>query len=223
MIKQISFFKRKAGVSVDDFQLHWRTVHADLVRRLPGLRRYVQNHTLASGYARHEPDYDGVAEAWFDRTDDMRATVGTAELEAIRADEHNFIDRSSMGTILTTEVLIIDGPAPADAVKNIAFLNKRPDVTPDFFFEYWRSTHARIASTVPGQRRYVQCHCRPGIYTAQRQPVYDGIPMSWFDSMASLRDSGTSQAYRATRADEPNFMLSGRLPFIIATEHEIAV
>jgi uncharacterized protein (TIGR02118 family) len=118
MIKQISFFKRKAGVSVDDFQVHWRTLHADLVRRLPGLRRYVQNHTLASGYARHEPDYDGVAEAWFDTTDDMRATVGTAELEAIRADEHNFIDRSSMGTILTTEVLIIDGPAPADACRS---------------------------------------------------------------------------------------------------------
>ena len=111
MIKQISFFKRKDGVSVEDFQNHWRTVHADLVVKLPGIRGYVQNHTLPSGYKsvhkKREPDFDGVAEVWFDSTDEMRGNVGSDALQAIRDDEHNFIDRASMGTLLTTFTAVV--------------------------------------------------------------------------------------------------------------------
>jgi hypothetical protein len=41
--------------------------------------------------------------------------------------------------------------------------------------------------------------------------------------MSSLRDSGKSTAYTRTRADERNFMVSGRLPFVITEAHEIEV
>ena len=68
MVKLIAFFKRKTGHSVEEFQKHWRTRHADLVVRQHGLRRYIQNHTLSSAYQDSEPVYDGVAEAWFDYT-----------------------------------------------------------------------------------------------------------------------------------------------------------
>ena len=45
--------------------------------------------------------------------------------------------------------------------------------------------------------------------------------MSWFDDLDSLRASGKSPEYAETRADEPNFMISGRLPFVVAREVEI--
>jgi len=222
-VKLVAFFKRKPGVSVDAFWDHWRTTHAELVVRQKGLRRYVQNHTLASGYRSGEPDYDGVAEAWFDDTQAMRDLAPSAEYAAVRDDEANFIDASSMGVVLTDEVVIVDGEIPNDAAKLIAFLNMRPDVSVDFFQSHWRERHGPIAARIPGNRRYVQCHARPGIYASGRKPVYDGIPMSWFDDLEALRASGTSPEYEATRADEPNFMLSGRLPFVIATEHEIEI
>ncbi len=221
MIKQISFFKRKEGISVEDFQDHWRSKHAELVVKLPNLRGYVQNHTLSSGYAKHEPDFDGVAEVWFESTDDMRSNVGSDILQAIRDDEHNFIDRSSMGMLLTEEVVIVDGPRPPGAVKSIAFLNKRDDVTPEFFQQHWRTQHANIASQIAEQLRYVQCHCRLGIYATGRKPPFDGVPMSWFASFDDLKASGNSEAFRLTRADEPNFMVTGRLPFSVAEEVEI--
>ena len=66
-------------MSVEDFQRHWRTRHAALVVRQSGLRRYIQNHTLLSAYDRSEPSYDGVAEAWFDDTDSMRALSSSPE------------------------------------------------------------------------------------------------------------------------------------------------
>ena len=42
MLKAVSFFKRKAGMPVEEFQAYWRGSHPAAVVRLPGLRRYVQ-------------------------------------------------------------------------------------------------------------------------------------------------------------------------------------
>ena len=84
MVKLVAFFKRRPGMTVDAFQQHWRSAHAELVVRQKGLRRYVQNHTLASGYAKREADYDGVAEAWFDSVDDMRALADSSMLGPTR-------------------------------------------------------------------------------------------------------------------------------------------
>ena len=223
MVKLVAFFKRKAGIPVEQFQQHWRTTHAELVVRQRGLRRYVQNHTLASGYRNGEPDYDGVAEAWFDTTKSMRELASSAEYHAVREDEANFIDPDSLEAVITDEVVVVDGPVPEPAVKMIAFLNKRPDVTVEFFQSHWREKHGPIAARIPGNRRYVQCNARPGIYAAGRRPAFDGIPISWFDDVDALRASAQSPEYAATRADEPNFMISGRLPFVIAAAHEIEV
>ncbi len=221
MIKLVAFFKRKPGMSVEDFQEHWRTEHAALVVKQAGMRRYVQNHALASGYRSGEPDYDGVAEAWFDDTQAMRDLAPGREYAAVRADAANFIDPASMGVVLTDEVVITDGPVPADGVKQIAFLNKRPDVSVEDFQRHWSQVHGPIAATIPGHRRYVQSHARLGIYAAGRTPKFDGIPVSWFDDLESLRVAGQSAEYARTRADEPNFMISGRLPFVLAREVEI--
>ena len=221
MVKLVAFFKRKRGLSVEGFQEHWRTRHAELVVQQEGLRRYVQNHTLPSGYVRHEPDYDGVAEAWFDDTNAMRALADAPTYLAVREDEAAFIEPSSMGTLLVDEVTIADGAVPEDAVKFIAFLNRRKRLGYAAFQKHWRERHGPIAARVPGIRRYVQCHVRPGIYESGREPVYDGIPISWFDDTGALRISGASAELATTRADEAHFLEPGRLPFVIARELEI--
>src|SRR5688500_3072036 len=128
MVKVVAFFKRKPGLAVEEFDRHWGTRHADLVRRLPGLRRYVQNPTLASGYRKREPVYDGVAEAWFDDGEALRVSGASAEYRAVKADEASFIDGASLGSLVTDEVVVVDGPESASAVKLVAFLNRRPDL-----------------------------------------------------------------------------------------------
>src|SRR6266540_4206918 len=103
MVKALSFFKRKSGMSVEAFQAYWRAAHPDVVVTLPGIRRYVQSHTLLSGYRKGEPVYDGIAEVWFDETGAMRALAATAEYAAVQADEARFIERPTMGLIVTEE------------------------------------------------------------------------------------------------------------------------
>lgn len=223
MLKIVSFFKRKPGVAVEDFDRHWGTRHADLVRRLPGIRRYVQNPTLASGYRRREPVYDGVAEAWFDDGEALRVSGASREYDAVKADEQNFIDAASIASVITEEVVVVSGPEAKGAAKLIAFLNRRPDLDPESFRAYWRAQHGPLAAKVPGIVRYVQCHVTPGIYRAGREPIYDGVPISWFADPESLRASGSTPEYEAVRADEANFLAPRPLPFVIASGREIAI
>lgn len=45
MVKAVSFFKRRAGMDVEEFQAYWRTRHPEVVTKLSGVGRYVQSHT----------------------------------------------------------------------------------------------------------------------------------------------------------------------------------
>ena len=125
MIKVITCIKRKPGMSVEDFQAYWRTDHAEVVKGLPNLRRYIQSHALPGGYRKGELPYDGIAEIWVDDVDTLRANAGGAAYEAIQRDEENFIDRPNMATILTQEYIIKDSPIPKGAVKNIEFVPRK--------------------------------------------------------------------------------------------------
>ncbi len=221
MVKMVAFFKRKPGMSIEDFQSYWRTTHADIVVKLPGIRRYVQSHTILSGYRKGEPIYDGMAELWFDNTDAMRAQAGTPEFAAVRADEPNFMDVASQGSIITEEHVIKDGPVPVDGVKNVEFVSHKPGMPIEDFQKHWREVHGPLGAAIPVVRRYVQSHTRLSIYQKGKTPLYDGVALTWFDSTQAMRTSATTPEYDRTREDEPNFIAAGKLPVIITKEHVI--
>src|SRR5262249_23097531 len=50
MVKALSYFKRRTGMPVEEFQAYWRSHHPDVVTKLPGVLRYVQSHTRATAY-----------------------------------------------------------------------------------------------------------------------------------------------------------------------------
>lgn len=216
-MKIVAIVKRKPGMAVDAFQEYWRTRHAEVVRRLPGVRRYVQSHTLPAGYRKGEPAWDGIAELWFESPEALRALRGTPEQAAVDADEARFLDRSAMKILATDEHVIIDGPVPANGVKSIEFVTHRPDLAIDAFQRYWRETHGPLAARIPQIRRYVQSHVRPSAYTGGRTPAYDGLAVTWFDDTAAMRAAAATPEYARTRADEANFVAGG-LPFIITRE-----
>ncbi len=216
-MKIVAIVKRKPGMAVDAFQEYWRTQHGEVVRTLPGVRRYVQSHTLPAGYRKGEPAWDGIAELWFESTEALRALRGTPEQAAVAADEARFLDRSAMKILATDEHVIIDGPVPANGVKSIEFVTHRPDLAIDAFQRYWRETHGPIAARIPQIRRYVQSHVRPSAYGGGRTPAYDGLAVTWFDDTAAMRAAAATAEYARTRADEANFV-AGDLPFIITRE-----
>ena len=109
MVKLIYCITRKPGMSVEEFQRYWREVHGPIAARIPGVRRYVQCHTLPELYGGDRtPAYDGAAELWWDSLDAMRAARGTPEQRAAIEDERNFIDHSRVFSIITEEKPVVE-------------------------------------------------------------------------------------------------------------------
>lgn len=221
MVKMVIFFKRKPGMSVEAFQQHWRTTHAGIIVALPGIRRYVQNHVLRSAYRKGEPAFDAVAESSFDDTQAMKSLAKSPEYAKVLADEPNFIDRPTMGSIITDEYVIKDGSAPVDGVKSIDFVTHKPGMAIDAFFKYWREDHGRLCAAAQAMRRYVQNHTRRSIYDSGKTPAYDGAAMTWFDSMDALRAAAITPEFERLRADVENFVAGDRSQFVLTREQII--
>lgn len=82
----------------------WRTTHADLVRQVPGVRRYVQQH--ATGAPEGGPPFLGVASLSFDTKADVDTAAASAQFGAAVADIANFAGES-LPTAFTDDVVMV--------------------------------------------------------------------------------------------------------------------
>lgn len=220
MIILIEILRRKPGMTVEDFQRYWLDNHAAKVKQLPGLRRYVQSHTLLSGYAKRTPVCDGVAELGFDSIEAVRELTAGPALNAVKQDREVFADTTSRIEILTGEVVIKNGAIPAGGVKNIELVRKRRDMPADAFHRYWIDVHGPLGASIPQVTRYVQSHTDVAEYDARQAPALDGVALTWFTGTDAMRDAARTEEYRRTRDDEENF-LTVPLDFVITKEHVI--
>ena len=115
MVKIVYCLRRKAGMSLEEFQKYWLETHAAIARKIPGVKRYVQAHTLggemaelmAAGHpAGATEPFDGVAELWFEE-DDISKLPSTEGALAAVIDEANFIDFERSVIFLTKEHVIV--------------------------------------------------------------------------------------------------------------------
>lgn len=219
MIKAIYLIKRKPTMELEAFRNYWLTTHAELALKVPGLRKYVQSHTLLSGYKKGEPAFDGIAEVWYDDTDAMRRIAELPEARAVNADGHNFMDMRSSAFLLTREYVIKDGAIGPSMLKYVAFASRKPGMDVEAYQTYWREHHGPLAAKIPVVHRYVQSHVLLSAYRSGLTPLYDGIAETWFDDTNAMRVSQTTPEYQAVRADEPNFIDPEHFAFIITKEH----
>lgn len=106
MIKRISLVRRKEGMSLEEFTEHWLGEHADLIRRMPGLRGY-RVDVIRSWQAEPEP-WDGIGELWFDSREDLDAGFAALAGE-LAANRDTFLSHSSAAIV--DEHVIIREPA----------------------------------------------------------------------------------------------------------------
>jgi uncharacterized protein (TIGR02118 family) len=81
----------RRDVAKDEALEYWRSHHAELVRKVPGLRRYVQDHCVESPEGGGVP-YTGLGEVWFDSFEAAQAAAETPQWSAVIADAKTFMD-----------------------------------------------------------------------------------------------------------------------------------
>jgi uncharacterized protein (TIGR02118 family) len=158
-------------------------------------------------------------EYWFASEAAYHAFRRSAACSTAANDKTNFLDIARKVVMPVDVYVIKDGAVPADAVKNIEFVNRRPGMPPEAFRRYWREVHGPIAARIPVLQRYEQNHLKAAADDVDPNPPYDGLAITWFRSTADMKQGTKTAEYAATRADEPNFLPDGHLPIIIAKEH----
>lgn len=104
MAKVIFVVHRKKGLTLDQMNSGWKgDPHASVVRKLPGLTKFVQNHVL--GPTETTP-CDGIGELWFESDAAMENALNSPEMGAAVESAKNFLDMDRTGLIIVREVQI---------------------------------------------------------------------------------------------------------------------
>jgi hypothetical protein len=107
MIKVVSLFKRKEGMTAEEFRDYYENTHCKIFEKYlqtPGVRRYVRR------YLRPNPDpitgesrssgFDVIMEAWFDSEEFynhyFHGDLDSVFRKIVAEDEKNLFDRSQM-------------------------------------------------------------------------------------------------------------------------------
>jgi uncharacterized protein (TIGR02118 family) len=111
MVKLIYCFRRRPGMSEEAFAAYWADVHGPIGARIPGLRRLVQSRALSVPGDARPPDFDGVAELWFDDVAALLRARASEEWRRSGLDETNFLDPASTAYLLSEERTVFEAPA----------------------------------------------------------------------------------------------------------------
>ena len=93
MIKFVVVLYRRPDLTVDRFRDNLRGEHGAMAERIPGLKRYVQNHVVADPTRAH-PGWDAMVELWWDDREAMEAAWRSPEGERATAHLPDFVDLS---------------------------------------------------------------------------------------------------------------------------------
>jgi len=105
MTKVLVMLHKRPDQSWEEFQRYWRETHGPIAQRIPGLRKYVQNHAGDRGSVPY-----AVAELYFDSPDALREAVASPEGQATLGDLGNFVDGERTGMTVVDEVRIAYTP-----------------------------------------------------------------------------------------------------------------
>lgn len=117
MIKLIMCLHRRPEITRQQFLDYWLNKHGPFFQENAAVmrsKRYVQSHTIDSplndamrASRGMQPEFDGVAEVWFESEDDLIAAMSTSEMQELSAklleDEANFVDHARSSAFLVRE------------------------------------------------------------------------------------------------------------------------
>ncbi len=92
MVKLVCLLQRRPEVSRKEFHRWWTAEHIPLVRKFPGLRKYVVSLTTRSILGGSD-EWDGVAELWFESEQAVDAAYAAAAGSTGKSDTEAHVGR----------------------------------------------------------------------------------------------------------------------------------
>jgi uncharacterized protein (TIGR02118 family) len=96
---------RKGDLSHEQCLAEWSgEPHTSIVRAVPGLRKWVQNHVIPTSA---EAPPDGIGELWFDSPEAMAETMKSPQMAAAFEDAQRFLDLKRTYALVVEERMVI--------------------------------------------------------------------------------------------------------------------
>jgi uncharacterized protein (TIGR02118 family) len=228
MIIRMGLLTRRQGMSMTDFSNYWRDTHGPLAcSNIPNLKSYVQNHVTDQiqrgiDFKRGPLSFDGFSQLGFDSLTDMRSQMGHSVVEALIADEANFLN--DITVITTLRNVVVQPPKSGKFVKRMSTLRKRPDVTMPEFQRQWFNEHSYLVKRIPGLLGYRQNLVidRQKSRTADSDDGMslgiDGIVELWFEDVDAIERGFRSDRGRTTMMHAQEFISEISTFMVDATE-----
>jgi uncharacterized protein (TIGR02118 family) len=114
-VKLFAFVKRKEGMTREEFLDYWHHHHGPLIRDTPGLGDRTIRYEQHPARKDDRSGWDGVAVQEFASWNDFVAMLSGEAGDAMRADEANFLDPSSIKVVFTEGTVVVIGDEVGDA------------------------------------------------------------------------------------------------------------
>ena len=105
-------------------------------------------------------------------------------------------------------------------IKLVYCITKKPDMSDEQFFDYWKNIHGPLGAKIPGLRRLVQSR-RLMIPQDKYQSTFDGMAELWFDSIEAMLSARLSPEWKKSSDDEANFIDARRTAYFVSDEHVV--
>ena len=215
-VSRIGLLTRKPSLTTQEFRDHWKSVHGDMVKRLPGLKRYYQHHVvddsqLGIDHARGGWRIDGFSEIVFDSREAMDEAFASAAFAPTAGDIGNYADSIQLVVCRKNKVVPFDEDTDKPFVKRMSILTRRKDIDESRFVEEWTGKHARDVPDLPYIMGYTQNivvdRYRNMTERATRREVpVDGIVELWFPSAEAIVEAFSSPQAEITQGHAKTFL-----------------
>jgi uncharacterized protein (TIGR02118 family) len=105
-------------------------------------------------------------------------------------------------------------------IKVVYCIRKKPGLSDEDFFRYWKDVHGPIGARIPGLRKLVQSR-RISAGDDAHPADFDGVAELWFDDVASLLTARRSPQWDASTQDELNFIDQRHVAYLVCEENVI--
>jgi uncharacterized protein (TIGR02118 family) len=106
MLKFMVVICKLPGMSAGEFEKYLKDVHGPLAKKLPGLRKYVQNFPREDS-GRERPAWDAIVELYFDDRASMEAAWASSAGADSDADLPMFVDLARTTWSVVEEIVTI--------------------------------------------------------------------------------------------------------------------
>ena len=227
MIVRMGLIERRQDLGVEEFRKRWREGHGPLAAKIPGLRRYHQNHVVDRAqrgitYARGSHDFDGFSQLWFDDLPSMTTAFTPDQGRVLGEDEDRFI--GEMKIITAIQHVVIPKPTGVPLIKRMSTLKRRADVSSEKFMSEWFDVHSVLVKRLPEVKAYTQNLIFDRSHGRHKPAIYDELPIDgivelWFTDVDSLNAGFASDAGKTLMTHASEF-LAEISTFLVET-HEV--